>query len=98
MAAATGASRVTSDHDRPDEGLDSATDPPNVLGTDGLRIRDLVGLGAFNVGCVVGGLALGWFVDDRVDSTPVFTLVGLAFGIALGVWGSWLRIRMFLRS
>ncbi len=87
-----------SDHELPDDGLDDSPHHPSDLGTDGLRIRDLVGLGAFNVGCLVGGLALGWFVDDRVDSTPVFTLVGLAFGIAVGIWGSWLRIRMFLRS
>jgi putative F0F1-ATPase subunit (Ca2+/Mg2+ transporter) len=77
---------VTSDHDGPDDG------------NAGPGIWDLVGLGAFNVGCLVGGLALGWFVDDRVDTTPVFTLAGLAFGIAVGIWGSWLRIRQFLRS
>jgi hypothetical protein len=85
---------VTSDHDGRDDNADQW--PDDDTGT--LRVRDLVGLGAYNVGCLVGGLALGWFVDDRVDSTPVFTLVGLALGIAVGIWGSWLRIRMFLRS
>lgn len=67
-------------------------------GDPGLRIRDLVGLGGLLVGCVVAGLSLGWLVDDRLSTAPVFTLVGLAGGIATGVWGSWLRIRLFLRS
>jgi hypothetical protein len=67
-------------------------------GDSGLRIRDLVGLGGLVVGCVVAGLFLGWLVDDRLSTAPVFTLVGLAGGIATGVWGSWLRIRLFLRS
>lgn len=63
-----------------------------------LRVRDLVGLGALNVGSLLAGLLLGWFVDDRLSATPVFTLVGLAGGIAAGIWGSWLRIRQFLRN
>lgn len=66
--------------------------------TSSLRARDLAGIGALNVGCLVAGLALGWFVDDRLGTAPVFTLIGLACGIAAGVWGSWLRIRLFLRG
>ena len=62
-----------------------------------LRARDLIGIGSLTLGCLVGGLAVGWFVDDRVNTAPVFTLIGLAGGIAAGVWGSWLRIRTFLR-
>jgi len=63
-----------------------------------LRVRDLAGLGALNLACLVAGLALGWFVDDRLSATPVFTLAGLACGIAAGIWGSWLLVRPFLRS
>ncbi len=82
LAVATGATKVSSDED------DIAA----------LRIRDLVGLGALNLACLLAGLALGWFVDGRLLTTPAFTLVGLACGIAAGIWVSWLRVRQFLRS
>ena len=85
---------MTSDHERASDG--SGEPPDN--GQAGLGVWDLVGLGAFNVGCLLGGLALGWLVDDRLDATPAFTLIGLAAGIAVGIWGSWLRIRQFLRG
>lgn len=77
-----GSHRVTSDDDS----------------TSTLGIRDLAGLGGLNLACLVAGLAFGWFVDDRLGTTPVFTLIGLALGITAGIWGSWLRIRHFLHS
>lgn len=58
----------------------------------------LLGIGALNVGCLLAGMGLGWFVDSRLHTMPVFTLVGLVCGIAAGVAGSWVRIRPFLRD
>ncbi len=63
-----------------------------------LRARDLVGIGGLLVGTVVAGLAGGWLLDDRLGDAPVFTLLGLAVGLAAGIWVSWLRIREFLRG
>jgi F0F1-type ATP synthase assembly protein I len=63
-----------------------------------LRGRDLVGLGGLLVGAVVGGLVLGTLLDNAVDSSPVFTLVGIGVGIALGGVGFWLKVRTALRG
>jgi hypothetical protein len=63
-----------------------------------LRGRELLGLGGLVVGCLVCGFAVGEFVDDRLGAAPVFTLVGIASGLAAGSWVSWLRIRQSLRG
>ena len=63
-----------------------------------LRGRDLVGLGGLLVGAVVGGLVLGTLLDYAVDSSPVFTLIGIGVGIALGGVGFWLKVRTALRG
>ncbi len=57
----------------------------------------LLGIGALNLACLVAGFALGWFVDDRLGTVPVWTLVGLAVGVTAGIAGSWVRIRQSLR-
>ncbi len=65
---------------------------------DGLRGRDIAGLGGFLVGAVVGGTVLGYLLDRSVGSTPAFTLVGLAVGMVAGATGFWLRVRSALRD
>lgn len=64
----------------------------------GLNAWSLVGIGSFLTGCLLAGMALGWFVDDRVHTTPLFILVGLVCGTGAGVAGAWIRIRPFLRD
>lgn len=68
-------------------------DPDN-----GLRGRDLVGLGGFLAGAVVAGLVAGLLVDKQADSSPTFTLIGIALGIVSGALGFWLRVRDALRG
>jgi F0F1-type ATP synthase assembly protein I len=65
---------------------------------NGLRGRDLVGLGGLLVGAVVAGLVIGLIVDDRAGTSPVWTLVGIFLGILAGGAGFVLRVRGALRG
>lgn len=61
-----------------------------------LGIGDLLSIGSYNVVCILMGMGLGWWGDAAAGLTPVLTLVGLAGGVALGVVGTWRRIRPLL--
>lgn len=63
----------------------------------GLRGRDLVGLGGMLAGAVVLGLVVGLLLDHAAGSSPAFTLVGIALGIAAGAAAFWARVRSVLR-
>ena len=64
----------------------------------GLRGRDLIGLGGLLAGSVIAFTALGYALDQAADSTPAFTLTGIALGIVAGGVGFWLRVRSALRD
>lgn len=64
----------------------------------GLRGRDLIGLGGLLAGAVIAGTVLGLVVDEAADTTPVFTILGVALGIIAGAVGFWLRVRSALRG
>ena len=82
--------------ERPRSGADDG--PSTGSGADGLRGRDLVGLGGLLAGAVVFCTVLGLVIDDVAGSSPVFTLVGVGLGIVLGGLGFWLRVRAALRG
>jgi len=65
---------------------------------NGLRGRDLVGLGGLLAGAVVAGLVIGLLIDNSAGTSPIFTLVGIAAGIVVGCIGFWLRVRSALRG
>lgn len=56
---------------------------------------DLVTLGSVMVVCLVGGLALGIWLDQRFDTLPLFALIGLGAGMVCGSLISYLRIRRY---
>ncbi len=62
-----------------------------------LRGRDLAGLGGMLAGAVVVGTVLGLLVDHAAGTSPAFTLLGLALGIASGAAAFWVRARSALR-
>ncbi|HEX3931778.1 MAG TPA: AtpZ/AtpI family protein [Nocardioides sp.] len=62
-----------------------------------LRGRDLVGLGGVLAAAVVVGLVVGLLVDHAAGTSPVFTLVGIALGIAAAAAAFWARVRSALR-
>lgn len=59
---------------------------------------DLVGLGGVLVTSLLLGLAVGLVADSRVGTSPLFTLLGLTAGIALGGCASWWRVRRFFTA
>ena len=63
-----------------------------------LRGRDLIGLGGLLAGSVIVCTALGYLLDQAVDTTPVFTLIGIALGMVAGAVGFWARVRSALRD
>jgi F0F1-type ATP synthase assembly protein I len=65
---------------------------------NGLRGRDLIGLGGLLVGGVVGGMLVGLGVDHALGSSPVGVLVGVLVGVVLSCAGFVLRVRRALRE
>jgi F0F1-type ATP synthase assembly protein I len=63
-----------------------------------LDVWTLLGIGTYNVVCLLVGMGVGWFIDSLMDTFPAFLLVGLACGIALGVAGTWRQMKPFLRE
>jgi F0F1-type ATP synthase assembly protein I len=65
---------------------------------NGLRGRDLIGLGGVLVAGVVGGMVIGILVDEAADTSPAWTLVGVAAGVVLGIAAFVVRVRAALRE
>jgi hypothetical protein len=61
-------------------------------------LSTLAGLGLANACSLAAGLALGHYLDGRLDTGPVFVLIGMAAGLALGLIGSFVQIRKYLSS
>ena len=55
------------------------------------------GLGGMLAGAVVVGTVLGLLIDHAAGTSPAFTLLGLALGIASGAAAFWVRARSALR-
>ncbi len=65
---------------------------------NGLRGRDLVGLGGLLAGAVIAGAVLGLVADDLAGSSPTFTLIGIGLGVLAGCLGFVVRVRAALRG
>lgn len=57
---------------------------------------NLIGLGGYNMACLLVGMGLGRLVDGWLGTVPALTLAGLTVGIIMGVVGTWFQIRRFL--
>ena len=55
----------------------------------------VIGVGWYLGFCIVAGLLGGIWLDKRLDSSPLFVLLGLLLGLILAGWGVY---RMLLPS
>ena len=49
----------------------------------------LLGLGSYVATCIAGGTIGGFFLDKALDSGRIFTLAGLALGLAAAFYGGY---------
>jgi F0F1-type ATP synthase assembly protein I len=56
------------------------------------------GIGMLNAICLILGGALGWLVDRALGTLPLFMLIGLLAGAALGVVGTRAELRRYGRQ
>ncbi len=57
----------------------------------------LLGMGAVTAGALGVGIALGWWLDSVLATSPTLVLVGIALGLAGGVCYTVVQIRPFLK-
>ena len=58
----------------------------------------LLGMGLVVALLFVAGLALGWFLDRVLHTSPILAIVGLALGLAAGVYYSIVQFRTFMKE
>jgi F0F1-type ATP synthase assembly protein I len=57
---------------------------------------DLMSMGLSSALMIGGGLGIGLGIDDWLHSSPIATLLGLAFGIACAIGSTVHKVRKFL--
>jgi F0F1-type ATP synthase assembly protein I len=60
--------------------------------------RELLGVGSAIAVLVAGGMLLGWFIDSKTGTLPIFALVGLAAGITAACLYAYFKFRRFMRN
>ncbi|HET9141175.1 AtpZ/AtpI family protein [Actinophytocola sp.] len=60
--------------------------------------RELIGVGSAIAGLIAGGMLLGWFVDSKADTLPVFVLIGLAVGMITACYYAYVKFRNFMKD
>jgi F0F1-type ATP synthase assembly protein I len=60
--------------------------------------RELIGVGSAIAGLVAGGMLLGWFVDSKADTLPVFVFIGLAVGMITAGYYAYAKFRSFMKD
>jgi len=60
--------------------------------------RELLGVGSAIAVMVAGGMLLGWFIDSKANTLPIFALVGLAVGMTTAGFYVYFKFRRFMRN
>lgn len=76
---------MNSDNQRPEQEPNKA--PANTKRSD-LAAFALVGQVGLSISLgAVAGLAVGLFIDSKLHSSPIATIIGLLLGLAVGIYG-----------
>ena len=55
----------------------------------------VTGIGFYIATCIAGGTLLGWWLGDK---RPLYTIIGLAAGLVLAIYGAYRMIRLILSA
>jgi F0F1-type ATP synthase assembly protein I len=66
-----------------DEKLSAASQEQSII----VLLGRLAGFGWFVALSIAGGTLLGVWLDGKVDTSPILTLVGLGFGLSVAILG-----------
>ena len=58
----------------------------------------LTGVGFFVAACILGGSLTGLWLDNKLDTKPLFVLLGLAVGLAVAFFGVYRMIRLVMNN
>ena len=58
----------------------------------------LTGVGFFVAACILGGILAGLWVDNKLDTKPLFILLGLAIGLVVAFYGVYRMIRTVMNN
>ena len=83
LNASVSEARSPADSPTPDEKLSAASQEQSLI----VLFGRLAGFGWFVAVSIAGGTLLGVWLDKKIDTSPVFTLVGLGFGLSVAILG-----------
>ena len=58
----------------------------------------LTGVGFYVAACILGGTLTGLWLDSKLDTKPLFVLLGLAVGLAVAFYGVYRMIRLVMNN
>ena len=58
----------------------------------------LIGVGFFIVACILIGVFVGLWLDDKFDTEPLFIIGGLLVGLVIAVYGVYRMIRPLMND
>ena len=64
----------------------------------GMQALRLTGIGWYIALCIIFGLLMGLWVDDKTHTRPLFTLIGLAVGLATAFLGIYRMVLYFVKE
>jgi F0F1-type ATP synthase assembly protein I len=58
----------------------------------------LTGVGFYVAVCILGGTLTGLWLDNKLETRPLFILLGLAVGLAVAFYGVYRMIRLVINN